>query len=452
MASYRPLRLCKCGKCECDLGTIQEKDREEDKVHQYLFGLDDTLFHTVRSSLVSRIPIQSMEEEYNIVCQEEDMGQNSTKSMEEQQEVAAFAVQSRPQYRREDKEKSAVCKHCNYAGHSFESCYAIIGYPEWWGDRPKSRSTQGCGHGGAISAAGIGRGRRVVSYANVVHVSALTNYEHVNYVITDKDRDGVTRLSDDQWRGIMNLLNAGKNNQNERLSGKNPIPFWIFDMGASHHLTGRLDILSNLRDMVLVMIILADGRERVSMTEGTISLGSNLNLQSIFYAEGLCSDLISVEQLMDDNNCVVQMADHYLVVQDRTSRMVIGVDKRETGTFRLCSSETVNSVTIQSVDSYDLWHHRLGHPSAKIVGLLPDVSFPISSEILNKMCDVCLRAKQTRACFPISLNKTVEVFQLIHCDLWGLYRTPTHCGARCFLTIVNDLSRGVWLFLLNEKS
>ncbi|KAL9287494.1 putative retrotransposon gag domain, retrotransposon Copia-like protein [Arabidopsis thaliana] len=28
MAHYRPLRVCKCGKCDCDLGTLQEQDRE----------------------------------------------------------------------------------------------------------------------------------------------------------------------------------------------------------------------------------------------------------------------------------------------------------------------------------------------------------------------------------------------------------------------------------------
>jgi len=53
MTAYRPLRVCKCGKCECNLGELHEKDREDDKVHQFLFGLDDNVFRTVRSTLVS---------------------------------------------------------------------------------------------------------------------------------------------------------------------------------------------------------------------------------------------------------------------------------------------------------------------------------------------------------------------------------------------------------------
>lgn len=133
LASFRPLRTCKCGLCTCDLGTTQEADREEDKVHQFLFGLDDQ-FRAVRSSLVARVPIQPLEEVYNIVRQEEDL----RASGEERPEVTSFDVQTRPRYRIDEKEKGILCKHCNRSGHSSDSCYAVIGFPEWWGDRPKS--------------------------------------------------------------------------------------------------------------------------------------------------------------------------------------------------------------------------------------------------------------------------------------------------------------------------
>ncbi|GJS67266.1 putative reverse transcriptase domain-containing protein [Tanacetum coccineum] len=70
---------------------------------------------------------------------------------------------------------------------------------------------------------------------------------------------------------------------------------------------------------------------------------------------------------------------------------------------------------------------------------------------LNKACDVCLRAKQTRDSFPISNNKTTEPFQLIHYDLWGPYRPPSFCGARYYLTVVDDYSRATWIYLLVDK-
>lgn len=77
--------------------------------------------------------------------------------------------------------------------------------------------------------------------------------------------------------------------------------------------------------------------------------------------------------------------------------------------------ETVAAVTTKDEQSFELWHNRLGHPSAKIVALLPSISVSVSA--LNKACDVCLRVKQTRDCFPISINKSSKFFDLIHVDI-----------------------------------
>ncbi|KAG7543542.1 Integrase catalytic core [Arabidopsis thaliana x Arabidopsis arenosa] len=420
MAQYRPLRVCKCGKCECDLGTLQEQDREE---------------------------------VYNVVRQEEDL-KTPVIQVEDSPQVLAHAVQTKSRFntaRIEAFENAVVCKHCQRPGHASNSCFAVVGYPEWWGDRPRSRVVTGRGRG----AVSTGRGRNT-NYANAVHIPAIPNQERANYVVTDKDRDGVSGLNDDQWQFLMKLLNngghGGASSSNEKLSGKFSSPSWILDTGASHHLTGNFEILTNVRNMDPVLVVLADGRERITCKEGTVVLGSNLILKSVFYVEEFQSDLVSVGQLMDENGCVVQMDYQFLVIQDRVSRTMIGAGKRDCGTFRFCRTELVASVTTQDAKAYELWHNRMGHPSARVVGSLPNVSVSFNSEISNKACDVCLRAKQTRSCFPISDNKTSSVFELIHVDLWGPYRTPSSSGARYFLTVVDDFSRSVWIYLQNDKT
>ena len=40
----------------------------------------------------------------------------------------------------------------------------------------------------------------------------------------------------------------------------------------------------------------------------------------------------------------------------------------------------------------------------------------------------------------------------MHCDIWAPYREPASYGARYFLTIIDDASRAVWLYLMKEKS
>lgn len=102
--------------------------------------------------------------------------------------------------------------------------------------------------------------------------------------------------------------------------------------------------------------------------------------------------------------------------------------------------------------SRELWHRRLGHPSSKVMSCLSDLAgFSKSSFGTEKACDVCVRAKQTRNKFSESSNKADALFSMIHCDLWGPYRKPASCGARYFLTIVDDYSRAVWTILLLEK-
>ena len=40
---------------------------------------------------------------------------------------------------------------------------------------------------------------------------------------------------------------------------------------------------------------------------------------------------------------------------------------------------------------------------------------------------------------------------LVHCDLWGPYRTFSSCGVSYFMTVVDDYSHAVWVFLLVDK-
>lgn len=74
-----------------------------------------------------------------------------------------------------------------------------------------------------------------------------------------------------------------------------------------------------------------------------------------------------------------------------------------------------------------------------------------SSSILNKAYGVCHQAKQTRKSFPISDSRATSRIEIIHCDIWGKNHTHS-CGASYFLTLVDDYSRAVWVYLLFDKT
>lgn len=67
-------------------------------------------------------------------------------------------------------------------------------------------------------------------------------------------------------------------------------------------------------------------------------------------------------------------------------------------------------------------------------------------------CIPCHEAKQKIFPFENSDSHADTIFQLIHVDLSGSYKSKTITGASYFLTIVNDHSRAVWTFLLADKT
>ena len=109
----------------------------------------------------------------------------------------------------------------------------------------------------------------------------------------------------------------------------------------------------------------------------------------------------------------------------------------------------IGALNINGVSSLDLWCQRLGHPSDKVARSLPFLVK--SSSISKKACDVCHQAKQSRDKFPVGESRATSRFEIIHCDLWGKYSTPSSFGATYFLTLVDDYSRVVWVYLLFDK-
>ncbi|CAH9079783.1 unnamed protein product [Cuscuta europaea] len=59
--TLKPLPACTCGRCTCNvLGKIAA-EREEERFHQFLVGIDDELYGTVRSNLLSQNPLPDID-------------------------------------------------------------------------------------------------------------------------------------------------------------------------------------------------------------------------------------------------------------------------------------------------------------------------------------------------------------------------------------------------------
>ncbi|KAM0029215.1 putative RNA-directed DNA polymerase [Helianthus debilis subsp. tardiflorus] len=129
------------------------------------------------------------------------------------------------------------------------------------------------------------------------------------------------------------------------------------------------------------------------------------------------------------------------------SRKLIGVGKCMNGLYQMGMFGKTRKAMLVTKET---WHKRLGHAGDEKLSKINDLS-NFSFKNNGDVCDSCIKSKLTRKPFPISTTRTSACFELLHCDIWGKYRTPTLSKANYFLTIVDDYSRSVWVFLLKHK-
>ncbi|WKA11474.1 hypothetical protein VitviT2T_028969 [Vitis vinifera] len=255
----------------------------------------------------------------------------------------------------------------------------------------------------------------------------------------------------EQWKALAGLIGNAQV-PDDRLKGKFDTKSWIIDTGATHHMTGDLSWLFDTIALFECPVGLPNGESVVATQSGSVRLSNNITLQNVLYVLKLNCNLLSVSQLTDDLHCIVQFNSYMCAIQDHT-RELIGTGVRRDGLYYFggAKGDSVQHVSVHNATStLELWHKRMGHPSEKVVKLLPPVSNLKGS--LNKACEICFRAKHPRDKFPLSDNKATRIFEKIHCDLWGSYKHVSSCGARYFLTIVDDFSRAVWIYLLVDKT
>ncbi|WZZ71964.1 hypothetical protein YC2023_083334 [Brassica napus] len=372
----------------------------------------------------------------------------------------SFASQARPSNpsrpntntpRPSNRDPTRQCTVCGLTGHETSGCFIVIGYPDWWEDSKKNKNQNR--NIPAKPTTPTNQNHNNMPRANTATVSS-TNLSKIqaNLTITDADRQGLSGITDDQWSIVQTLINNGKTN--DHLKGKSVDSIWILDTGATHHMRGQLHLMEDTRDIPHVPVLLPAGAEAMALKQGTVKLTPTLHIKNVYYVAGFHTNLISFGQLVTDNFFVGQVTDNLMILQDRTSRMLIGAGEKEgEGLYRFRGIESLASVHTTVLEESLLWHRRLGHPSSHITGKVPTVpSLYSTADHLIKTCSICFRAKQTRLSFSDSFHNANEIFELIHYDLWGPYRTTALCGSRYFLTIIDDHLRAVWLFLLPDKT
>lgn len=214
--------------CTCEASADIEKEREEIRVHKFLFGLDESRFRNIRSQIIDEDPLPDINNVYSRVIREEQHN-NTTKTAELKSEAIGFNVQAQPDATKDSKPVAAVrgrdpnrsCTHCSRKGHDVSECFLLHGFPEWWNDQ-KNNTNQG---GGTFGSSQRGRGGRNSNSGNRGRGRSNSTRAISN------NSNSTLSINNDQIAQLLQLLQqtSQSNISSERLSGKTNLSDIIID-------------------------------------------------------------------------------------------------------------------------------------------------------------------------------------------------------------------------------
>jgi len=478
---------CTCAKSECGVNGKLFNYSEEQRLIQFLMGLNGS-YTAVRGSILMMTPFPTISQAYSILVQEERQRQvkNEQHFLNDN---ASFSVTTpkttRISRKPEGRRSTLFCDHCKRPGHTMDRCYKIHGYPS---------KTQSRGRGGynqsynrkAYNTWIESTPQDAPANQLETQTAALPGlnpeqskqlYQFLtNLTSNNTSKSGESEVNTANMAGILSSLSNVCSSSAICLTCQLGNETWIIDSGASDHMSYDARFLHDLRLLDTPIYVSLLNGQKVQVTHyGTLQLNSRIQLQHVLLVPHFKYNLLSVKQLARQLHCDVVFSETLCTLQGPSLKRPVVVGKEAFGLYLLEQSKMkgVQFVSAHTSDlcnsspilrepfnvscnqssrsiSVDTWHKRMGHMPPQKLKLLPiDIIVPTNSE--HMPCDVCPRAKQQRLPFHLSVISSCAPFELIHVDTWGPYHTKTYSGHRFFLTIVDDYTRTTWTHLMVTK-
>ncbi|CAA7049816.1 unnamed protein product [Microthlaspi erraticum] len=257
--------------CMCEASADIAKEREDVRVHKFLFGLDESRFRNIRSQIIDEDPLPDMNNVYSRVIREEQHNHKARAQEVKMETAIGFTVQSELLKEETARAAAAVfrtrdpnrfCTHCSRKGHDNSECFLLHGYPDWWYEQQQHGAQSQRGRGGRTSnTSSRGRGRGNMTRANNTTASSTVGW------------------SPEQLAQLIQLLQTPRSTiTSEKLTGNPAHGDVIIDTGASHHMTGNLSIIFDVVDITPSSVIFPDGNTSRAVKSGKLTLSRDYYL------------------------------------------------------------------------------------------------------------------------------------------------------------------------------
>ncbi|CAN1146609.1 Retrovirus-related Pol polyprotein from transposon TNT 1-94 [Linum perenne] len=471
---YRPIPCCDFASGQSTTCTVAKQVlvyQEQDYSIRFIRGLNEA-FDVVRSQLLLMDPLPDILTAFKCAVQLE----RQMKGVLPVQSMESMAMATGYNARAKAAVKGLFCRYCKKDNHVIENCYRL--------KNKKARETAGSSTSRDNGFAGL-----TVFDTNALDDSVMPQ----SIAPTESGRpstggqvsmapmffspEEITRLRLLLQQSVASTsANSIPNDPNTSSHGTfilSSLPSlvssltlhsWILDTGASDHITCNLSNFASYHSISNTHITLPTGSHASATHIGTIVLDCGLTLTNVLYIPDFSFNLLSISRITHDLPITFIFSGDQCLIQDQTSQKKIGLTKVHRGLYSLYSpslnpksSMSSNLSFAGSVQlnfqphSLDLWHCRLGHPSQSRIQLIHNSHPQVSASHVSH-CQPCHLAKQRCLPFPISTSHAQSPFELVHMDIWGPLAMPTHDGFSYFLTILDDCTRCLWIYLMKNKS
>lgn len=143
----------------------------------------------------------------------------------------------------------------------------------------------------------------------------------------------------------------------------------------------------------LKSVFLPNGHSSLVTHISSCVVDSHIRLRNILFEPIFYYNLISVSKLIHDLKCSVMFLHGIVGFQSLSGGKIIGIGREERGLFvfkgnskATCSADVVAAVISSSVESFLLWHRRLGHASFVKMSCIPLFQTHLPNKFENEIC------------------------------------------------------------------
>ena len=231
----------------------------------------------------------------------------------------------------------------------------------------------------------------------------------------------------------------------------------MVDSGATRHICTKRDAFTSytpVRDDEKV-VYLGDSHTAQVLGKGKVMLKltsrKTLALNDVLHIPNIRANLVSIALL---GKVGVKVSFEYDRIVMTKNNIFVGKGFCNQGLFVLSISKVINGNAFFStylVDSFDIWHARLGHVSSgyikkmQTLGLINNIDYSGLSK-----CKICVTSKLTRKTYG-SVTRETKLLELIHSDLGDLKQTMTRGGKKFYVTFIDGYSRFTRVYFLRNK-